>query len=90
MYLNQPRENSGYLNDAFLRRIARAVPGLDVSRVFAQRGSAAVTRRLRHEQTQATRAGVDSTPTFLLGRGSHLTAVDANGLPAAIAAAVKR
>jgi protein-disulfide isomerase len=89
VYLNQRRENSGYLNDAFLRRIARAVPGLDVSRVFAQRGSAAVTRRLQSAQTEATRAGVDSTPTFLVGRGAHLTAVDANGLRAAIAAAVK-
>jgi protein-disulfide isomerase len=87
-YSNQGRENSGYATDGFLRRIAGAVPGLDVQRAFADRDSAAVTSDLEAAADLATSSGVDSTPTFLVGRGSSLRAVDAAGLPAAIKAAV--
>jgi 2-hydroxychromene-2-carboxylate isomerase len=73
-----------------LRRLAGAVPGLDVGRVFAARDSAAVTAELKAANTLATTSGVQSTPTFLVGRGSSLKAVDAAGLPAAIEAAVGR
>jgi protein-disulfide isomerase len=89
-YANQGRENSGYATDAFLRRIVGAVPGLDAGRVFAERGSAAVTRQLSAAQELATSSGVQSTPTFLVGRGSDLKAVDAAGLPAAIEEALGR
>ena len=89
-YFNQGRENSGYATDVFLRRLAAAVPGLDVGRVFAERDSAAVGAQLDAAERLATRYGVNSTPTFLVGRGSALQAVDAAGLPAAIKAAVGR
>jgi protein-disulfide isomerase len=89
-YFNQGKENSGWATDAVLRRLAGAVPGLDVNRAFAQRGSAAVTKQLDAANTLATSSGVTSTPTFLVGRGSSLKAVDAAGLPAAIKAAVGR
>jgi protein-disulfide isomerase len=89
-YFNQGKENSGWATDALLRRIAGSVPGLDVKRVFAERDSAAVTRQLKAAGTLATASGVQSTPTFLVGRGSSLKAVDAAGLPAAIKAAVGR
>jgi protein-disulfide isomerase len=89
-YLNQGRENSGYATDAFLLRLAGAVPGLDVKRVFAERDGAAVSAQLDAADRLATRSGVNSTPTFLVGRGSALKAVDAAGLPAAIKAAVGR
>ena len=90
LYANQGRENTGYATDAFLRRVAGAVPGLDVNRAFADGNSARVTAALQVEDTAATRAGVRSTPTFLVGRGTALTAVGAAGLPAAIEAAVAR
>jgi protein-disulfide isomerase len=89
-YFNQGKENSGWATDAVLRRLAGAVPGLDANRAFAARNSAAVTGRLTAADTLATRSGVQSTPTFLVGRGSSLKAVDAAGLPAAIKAAVGR
>jgi hypothetical protein len=57
--------------------------------VFADRGDAAVSRELEVARALATREGVQSTPTFLVGRGSDLTLVDTAGLPAAIAAALK-
>jgi protein-disulfide isomerase len=89
-YLNQGKENSGWASDALLKRIAGAVPGLDVDRAFAARDGAAVTNALKAAQSLATQSGIDSTPTFLVGRGTQLKAVDAAGLPAAIKAAVGR
>src|SRR4051794_29721148 len=89
-YANQGRENSGYATDALLRRLGAAVPGLDVDRAFADRNSAAVTAQLTAADGLATSSGVNETPTFLVGRGSSLKAVDAAGLPAAIKAAVGR
>ena len=87
-YHNQGAENSGWATDGKLRSIAAAVPGLDVNQVFAARNSAAVTAQLTAASDLATRSGVNETPTFLVGRGSSLKAVDAAGLPAAIKAAV--
>jgi protein-disulfide isomerase len=86
-YHNQGAENSGYATDAFLRRIAAAVPGLDVARAMAARPSPAVTAQLKAAAANATTHGVNQTPTFLVGRGAHLKAVDAAGLPAALKAA---
>jgi protein-disulfide isomerase len=87
-YVNQGKENSGWATDAVLRRLAGAVSGLDVSRVFAARDGAAVTAQLDGAAAAANSAGVQSTPTFLVGRGSALKAVDAAGVAAAIKAAL--
>jgi protein-disulfide isomerase len=86
-YYNQGKENSGWATDAVLRRLATAA-GVDANRAFAARDSAAVTGALNAANTLATSKGIQSTPTFLVGRGSNLKAVDAAGLPAAIKAAV--
>jgi protein-disulfide isomerase len=88
MYRNQGKENTGYATDAYLRRLAGAVPGLDVGRAFAARDGAAVTARLEAAGAQATKLGVNSTPTFLVQKGGSSKLVDAAGLPAALKAAV--
>jgi protein-disulfide isomerase len=88
VYHNQGTENTGYANDAYLERIAAAVPGLDAAKAFAERDSAAVTSSLKAADDLANKNGIRETPTFLVGRGSNLKAVDAAGLPAAIKAAV--
>jgi protein-disulfide isomerase len=88
MYRNQGKENSGYATDAYLRRLAGAVPGLDVNAAFAARDGAAVTKRLQASGTRATQAGVNSTPTFVVQHGGSAKVVDAAGLPAALKAAV--
>jgi protein-disulfide isomerase len=89
-YHNQGKENSGWATDAFLKRIAGSVPGLDANRVFSARNDAAVTAQLKAAQSLATGSGVNETPTFLVGRGNDLTAVDAAGLNAAIKTALAR
>jgi protein-disulfide isomerase len=89
-YHNQGKENAGWATDAFLKRIAGSVPGLDATRAFRDRDDAAVTGQLKAAESQATSSGVNETPTFLVGRGDNLKAVDAAGLDAAINAALAR
>jgi protein-disulfide isomerase len=87
VYRNQGKENTGWATDAVLKRLATGA-GVDANRAFAARNSTSVTNALNAANTLATQSGVQSTPTFLVGRGSNLKAVDAAGLPAAIKAAV--
>ena len=89
LYANQGAENSGWVTDGLLRAIAAAIPGLDAGRALAAAGSSHVTARLRADQRLADRHGVSSTPTFLVGRGNALKAVGADGLTAALQAALK-
>jgi protein-disulfide isomerase len=77
VYYNQGEENSGYATDDWLRRIGGAVPGLDVGRAFAARQSGAVTGRLGAANGLAQRYAVNSTPSFLVGRGTQLHKIDA-------------
>jgi protein-disulfide isomerase len=67
-FRSQGPENSGYATDAFLQRLARQTPGLDVEQLsedFGNEEAAALTR-------QAERLGrqlqVDGTPSFYLVR----------------------
>ena len=76
-YANQGAENSGYATDAFLDELAGQVPGLDAQRLERDRSSGAVRERLASDAAAARAAGVDSTPTVLVGpRGGELEAVD--------------
>ncbi len=67
-YGNQGIENSGYVDDGFIRDVAEQVPGLDVDRVLADMDSAAVDRRLARYEQRAQRLGVAGTPTFYAAR----------------------
>jgi protein-disulfide isomerase len=67
VYRNQGEENSGYVTDAYLRRIAQAAR-VDGGRAFAAAGGAAVGRQLDASARKAQRSGVDSTPSFVLSR----------------------
>jgi protein-disulfide isomerase len=87
-YHNQGEENSGWATDATLKRITAAVPGLDTNKVFAARNGATVTSALTAASNLANAQKVSETPTFLVGRGNDLKAVDASGLTAAIKAAL--
>jgi protein-disulfide isomerase len=71
VYHNQGEENTGWVTDAYLRRIAAAA-GLDVRRAFAERGSPAVSDQLISARSSAKAAGVDSTPTFTIEWGGRV------------------
>ena len=78
MYFNHGQENSGYMDDAYLKRVMGAVPGLDVSRALSQRNSSQVTSALQEVNPLAQRYGVNSTPSFLVGpSGGSLAKVNA-------------
>jgi protein-disulfide isomerase len=68
-FRNQGPENSGYATDAFLRRLARATPGLDYEQVREDLDSPAAQRLIREAERQANRLGVEGTPSFYLQRG---------------------
>jgi protein-disulfide isomerase len=67
-FSNQGAENSGYATDAFLQRLARQTPGLDIDQLaedYASREAEALTRQA---ERLARQLGVDGTPAFYLER----------------------
>jgi protein-disulfide isomerase len=67
-FSNQGEENSGYVTDEHLRALANATPGLDVDRALSDSASNQVEDRLAKGESVATKAGIDSTPSFVVGR----------------------
>jgi protein-disulfide isomerase len=68
VFLNQGAENSGWVSDSLLRGALAQIPGVDADKVLAARDSAAVTALVERSARQAQAAGINSTPSFLLGR----------------------
>jgi protein-disulfide isomerase len=68
MYRNQGAENSSYVTDTYLRALSSAIPGVDVARALAARGSPSVREKLAEAQALAREFHVTSTPSFLLSR----------------------
>jgi protein-disulfide isomerase len=64
---NQGEENSGYVTGAFLRRVAAAVPGLDVDRALTEARSPAAQKLTEEATAEAKRVRLESTPSFLGG-----------------------
>lgn len=64
----QGQEGSGYATDEFLRALVTDVPGLDAEKALADMDSPAVDRALAAARTAQGRYGIESTPSFLIGR----------------------
>jgi protein-disulfide isomerase len=80
-YTNQGDENTGYVTDAFLARVGRAVRGLDVAQAMRDRDSAKVQKELTEAQTEMTINGFQGTPSFLVGpTGGRLEAFQYSSL----------
>jgi protein-disulfide isomerase len=67
-YRNQGPENSGYATDAFLERLARQTPGLDVDRLSEDFGKPRAEALTRQAERLGERLGVEGTPSFYLVR----------------------
>jgi len=81
LYANQGAENSGWLNDKTVRKLAGEIPGLDVSRFERDLDSDRVSALERSAAQQAQEIGLDQTPTFQIGRtNGELTALDVSSL----------
>ena len=95
LYLNQGTENTGWVTDALLRGIGNAIPGLDAKRMLASMQSATVTKKLTAAAALAQQAGVNSTPTFGVGKTNEaiklvqITSLQPSGLEPALDAALR-
>jgi protein-disulfide isomerase len=90
-YARQGEENSGYVTAGFLRDVAATAGGLDLGRALAQRRDRRAEAQLHAARAAAGTAGVRSTPSFRVGRrGGAMRTVGADGLRAAIDAALGR
>lgn len=73
-YLNQGQENSGYVTDDFLRSIARG-SGVSGNAVVAASKTPESIPLLRQSAAEAQQAGINSTPSFLLRKGSDVQGI---------------
>ena len=93
-YRNQGQENSGYATDAFLERLARETPGLDVNQLESDLSKPPAQRLIRQAERQANQLGVSGTPTFFIQKGNgapqqlQLSSLDADSVTAAIDSAL--
>ncbi len=67
-YANQGSEGSGYINQAYLTAIAKAVPGLDVKKAFAQTGSSKIKASIANAEALFEQYKINSTPSLAIGR----------------------
>jgi protein-disulfide isomerase len=87
-YHNQGTENTGYATDDFIRSIASNVDGLDAEAVVTA-ANGDDNSSIDKAKAAAAAAGVESTPTFLVGKTGQATQpADAAGLLPAIESAL--
>jgi protein-disulfide isomerase len=67
-YHEQGHEDSGYVTESYLQGLAQQVSGLNLPAWMAARGEASLLNTLREDALTASRAGLTSTPSFLLRR----------------------
>ena len=67
-YREQGEEGSGYVTDRFLQGIASEVPGLNLSQWNSDRSDPRLARAIAADEQAAESAGLNGTPSFLIGR----------------------
>jgi protein-disulfide isomerase len=91
-YSNQGGENSGWLDDNFVRAAYASIPGLNAAGAEKARTESAIAEQGDQFESQASADNVTGTPTILVGKtGGRLTEVtspDVPNLSAAIQAAL--
>jgi protein-disulfide isomerase len=86
-YNNQGQENTNYVTDAFLTKVAKGA-GVDPQKMLADRQDPKIDQAIALAQQSAQQAGVNSTPTFLLKKaGAPAQKLSAAQVEAALAKA---
>jgi protein-disulfide isomerase len=67
-YNEQGEEDSGYVTEQFLQKIAQQVPGLNLATWTSDRGDAAFANQVVADGQAANTAGFNGTPSFLIGK----------------------
>jgi protein-disulfide isomerase len=70
MYRHQGEENSGWVTDDLVRRLAAPIPGLDVTRLFADAERSDIRNEAEGAADKASAAGIPGTPTLLVQIGT--------------------
>ena len=68
-YRNQGAENSGWLTEDLVRRLAAEIPGLDVDRLISDAQRPDVVAQASGAAAKASAVGVEGTPTLLVKIG---------------------
>jgi len=71
LYRNQGREDSGWVTDDLVRRLAGEIPGLDVDRLFSDAQRADIVKTASGAAAEASASGIRGTPTFLVKIGDQ-------------------
>jgi protein-disulfide isomerase len=93
-FRNQGQENSGYATDAFLQRLARETPGLDVDQLDSDLDRPPAQALIRQAERKGNRLSVSGTPSFFVRKGKgqpqplELSALDAGSVTAALDSAL--
>jgi protein-disulfide isomerase len=69
MYRHQGAENSGWVTDDLIRRLAARIPGLDVDRLFTDAERSDIRSDAEGAADAASEAGIPGTPSFLIQLG---------------------
>jgi protein-disulfide isomerase len=69
-YNNQGTENTDYVTDAFLTKVANGA-GVDPTKMLADRADPKVDTAIAKAQQDAQQAGVNSTPTFVVQKAGR-------------------
>jgi protein-disulfide isomerase len=69
MYRHQGAENSGWVTDDLIRRLAARIPGLDVDRLFTDAERSDIRSDAEGAADAASEAGIPGTPSFLVQLG---------------------
>jgi protein-disulfide isomerase len=69
LYRNQGEENSGWLTEDLVRRLAAEIPGLNVDRLVSDAQQSGIVEQASSAASKASAAGIQGTPTFLVKIG---------------------
>jgi protein-disulfide isomerase len=93
LYFNQGSENSGWLDDNFIRTAYSSIPGFRVAAAEQARTESGVSQEADRFDSQADADNVQGTPTILVGKTggtlSEVTSPDVANLSSAIQQALK-
>jgi protein-disulfide isomerase len=78
-YAAQGQENSGYVTDDFLRTVSKAA-GVDAGKALTAADGEFAMRRLERADSDATRLGVNATPTFTVAKAGGQPRVIGSGV----------
>jgi protein-disulfide isomerase len=83
IYRNQGAENSGWFSSEFIAALGRSIPGLDADQMLSDAAGDGPQQVIDAAATEANEKGIDSTPSFLLGKtGGSLERVQPDSLDA--------